>query len=173
MTNFIFSVPKFESLRFHIGLQTQEPDLVGSKLYNDDTFYKQLTKDLRKSRQEVIIESPFITSTRMYHLISLFRELVNRKVKCYVITRNPVDHDLTMRQQAEEETRKLQTLGVQVILTNEYSHRKLAIIDRKILWEGSLNILSQTYSKEFMRRIESKTQAQECFDFVRFGTVIY
>ena len=27
-------------------------------------------------------------------------------------------------------------------------HRKLAILDRKVLWEGSLNILSQTRSRE-------------------------
>lgn len=156
-----------------VGFGKHSPELTTSKLYNEHTFYKQFSQDLKKSKCEVIIESPFITSTRMYSLAPLFRTLVSRKVKCYVITRDPVDHDLSMRQQAEKEIRKFQTIGVQVILTNDYSHRKLAILDRKILWEGSLNILSQTCSQEIMRRIESEKQAQECFSFVKFGKFIY
>ncbi len=155
------------------GLRQHSPELVASKLYNEHTFYKKFSQDLKKSRQEVIVESPYITSTRMYSLAPLFRSLVARKVKCYVITRDPIDHDLSMKQQAEKEIRKFQTIGVQVILTNEYSHRKLAIIDRKVLWEGSLNILSQTSSQEFMRRIENEKQAQDCFKFVKFGKFIY
>lgn len=156
-----------------MSFQRHSPELVTSKLYDELTFYKQFIKDLKASKQEVIVESQFISSTRMYSLAPLFRNLVSRKVKCYVITRDPDDHDITMKQQAEKEIRKFQTIGVQVILTNEYSHRKLAIIDRKVLWEGSLNILSQTCSQEIMRRIESKEQAQKCFDFVRFGKFIY
>ncbi len=170
MVNFVTS-----KLQFPISLafQKHSPELVTSKLYDEQTFYKQFMKDLKASKREVIVESPFISSTRMYSLAPLFRALVSRKVKCYVITRDPDDHDITMKQQAEKEIRKFQTIGVQVILTNEYSHRKLAIIDRKILWEGSLNILSQTCIQEIMRRIESKEQAQKCFDFVRFGKFIY
>lgn len=170
MVNFVTSI--FQ-LPFPLTFQRHSPELVTSKLYDEHTFYKQFMKDLKASKREVIVESPFIGSTRMYSLAPLFRILVSRKVKCYVITRDPDDHDITMKQQAEKEIRKFQTIGVQVILTNEYSHRKLAIIDRKILWEGSLNILSQTCSQEIMRRIESKDQAQKCFDFVRFGKFIY
>lgn len=160
-------------LPLSLSLQRHSPELVTSKLYDEHTFYKQFMKDLKASKREVIVESPFITSMRMYSLAPLFRSLVAKKVKCYVITRDPVDHDISMKQQAEKEIRKFQTIGVQVILTNEYSHRKLAIIDRKVLWEGSLNILSQTCSQEFMRRIESEKQAQDCFNFVKFGKFIY
>lgn len=167
-----FVMPKFRLPQIQI-INNDSPDLIKSKLYNENTFYKRFVRDLNISRSEVIVESPFITSTRMYSLAPIFRSLVSRKVKCYVITRDPEDHDITMKQQAEKEIRKFQTIGVQVILSNEYSHRKLAIIDRKILWEGSLNILSQSVSSEIMRRIESSKQAQECFEFVRFGKFIY
>lgn len=166
------SFPTFK-LPLSLGLQKHSPELVSSKLYDEHSFYKKFMHDLKGSKREVIVESPYITSTRMYSLAPLFRNLVAKKVKCYVITRDPVDHDISMKHQAEKEIRKFQTIGVQVILTNEYSHRKLAIIDRKVLWEGSLNILSQTCSQEFMRRIESEKQSQECFEFVKFGKFIY
>jgi len=40
------------------------PDLVPSKLYDENTFYKQFINDLKAAKKEVIIESPFISSQR-------------------------------------------------------------------------------------------------------------
>ncbi len=148
-------------------------DLVHSKLYDDNTFYHQFINDLKHSKKEVIIESPFICSQRMCSLIGIFESLVERKVKVYVITRDPDEHDLSMKQQAEDGIRQLEMLGVQVIVATNYDHRKLAIVDRKVLWEGSLNILSQSYSREIMRRIVSENQAKEMFRFMRLGKYIY
>ena len=149
------------------------PELVHSRLYDDSTFYHQFMNDLRHCKHEVIIESPFISSQRVYSLIRSFEALVARKVKVYVITRDPDEHDLALKQQAEVEIRKFEAIGVQVLITTDYDHRKLAILDRKILWEGSLNILSQCYSREIMRRIESEDQAQDMFRFIRLGKYIY
>ncbi len=149
------------------------PDLIHSRLYDDLTFYPKFKEDLRHCKKEVIIESPFISSQRICTLIRPLETLVARKVKVYVITRDPDEHDLNMKRQAEEAIRRFETIGVQVLVSSDYSHRKLAILDRKILWEGSLNILSQTYSREIMRRIDSEDQAQECFRFVNLGKYIY
>ena len=149
------------------------PDLVHSRLFDDTTFYHQFMNDLKHCKHEVIIESPYISSHRMYSFTRLFESLVARKIKVYVITRDPDEHDLTMKMQAEAEIRKFEAIGVQVLITNDYDHRKLAILDRKILWEGSLNILSQNYSQEIMRRIESKDQAEAMFRFIRLGKYIY
>ena len=68
------------------------------------------------------------------------------------------------------------SLGVQVFLAEnpqkKLFHRKLAIIDRKILWEGSLNILSQSHSRELMRRIEDRETTLETFNFLKLGKFI-
>ena len=160
-------------LNWAIKLLHLSPDLIHSQLYDDMTFYQRFLKDLKGCKKEVIIESPYIASIRMLSLIRTFEILVAKKVKTHVITRNPEDHDPTMKLQAETEIRKLETIGVQVILSSEYSHRKFAILDRRILWEGSLNILSQNCSREIMRRIESESQAKECFEFTRLGKFIY
>jgi hypothetical protein len=60
----------------------------------------------------------------------------------------------------------LQSIGVEVLYTGGH-HRKLAIIDRQILWEGSLNILSQNESCEVMRRIESDELAMQMLQFTK------
>lgn len=140
-----------------------------SSLFDENSFYKSFLNDLNKCKEEVIIESPYITSERMKILTPVFEKLLKRKVKIYVITRDPSEHNETMEIQSEEEITKFETMGVQPLLCVGNHHRKLAILDRKILWEGSLNILSQNKSREIMRRIEDKDIALQMFNFLEFG----
>lgn len=138
-----------------------------SSLFDETTFYRQFSKDLLSCKTEVIIESPFITSDRMATLYPYFEKLVKRDVRVYVITRNPKKHSDKYEQQSEAEIQRFERLGVQVLICLGNHHRKLAILDRKILWEGSLNILSQKQSREIMRRIEEKETAEEMFRFLK------
>lgn len=56
-------------------------------------------------------------------------------------------------------------LGVTVLFTGKL-HRKIAITDNEILWEGSLNILSQSDSCEIMRRIVSCELSEQTVQFI-------
>ena len=146
---------------------------INSRLFDETTFYKQFICDLKRSKSEVIIESPFITSVRMKTYWPIFRKLYDRGVKIYIIIRDPKEHNQGYEVQSESEIRKLEVLGIQVLLCTGNHHRKLAIIDREILWEGSLNILSQIHSREFMRRLEGDGFAADLFKFLKFGKYIH
>lgn len=146
--------------------------MFNSQLHDEKTFYRAFLRDLDACREEVIIESPFITTSRMKHLRTTFERLINRGVKVFVITRDPKEHSNGYEVQSEEEIQYFEALGVQVLLCVGNHHRKLAILDRKVLWEGSLNILSQTHSREIMRRIEDKDLTLEMFNFLKFNKVI-
>ncbi len=148
------------------------PDCTGSILYDEKTFYNRFTQDLLEAKEEVIIESPFITTSRLNKLKPYFESLVNKGVKLVIFTRPPTEHDEYMVEQAEAGIQYFETLGAQVLLCVGNHHRKLAMIDRNVLWEGSLNILSQTHSRELMRRIESKKLAEEMFKFLKFAKFI-
>lgn len=89
------------------------------------------------------------------------------------MTRDPKEHNENMEYQSEDAIRTFDVIGVQVLLCVGNHHRKLAILDRQILWEGSLNILSQNRSREIMRRIKSETIALEMFDFLKLSKFIY
>lgn len=140
-----------------------------SQLHDERTFYKSFLQDLDRCTKEVIIESPFITSERMRTFDSVFLKLLNRGVKLYLVTRSPKEHEQYYASQAETEIRKCEEIGIQTLLCVGNHHRKLAILDRKVVWEGSLNILSQIHSREIMRRIESKESANEMFQFLNFS----
>lgn len=73
-----------------------------------------------------------------------------------------------MHIQAQDTINMLLDLGVGVLFTGGH-HRKLAIIDRNVLWEGSLNILSQNSSCEIMRRIDSRLIALQMLAFIKLN----
>lgn len=143
-----------------------------SSLFDEKTFYQTFLDDLKHCQQEVIIESPFITSARMKTFDRLFQNLLKKGIKIYIITRDPLEHDGGYEIQSEDAIRWCEEVGVQVLLCQGNHHRKLAILDRKILWEGSLNILSQAKSREIMRKIDSEDVALQTFNFLKLGKVI-
>lgn len=118
-------------------------DILSSKLYNEQTFYKTFANDVRKARRHVIIESPFLTERRALQFCQQFKRISKRNVKITVNTRNPRHHDKSLEIQAWKAMRRLRDSGVKVHTYDDLRHRKLAVIDERILWEGSLNILSQ------------------------------
>ena len=137
-----------------------------SDLYNERTFYKQFLKDISQAKRLVQIESPFITSQRIELFVPIFQRLLNKGIRIKIITRDPVEHDGLARHQATNEILLCMDLGIEVILVKGGHHRKIAIIDEEILWEGSLNILSQTRSKELMRRVISKSEVSRMITFL-------
>lgn len=140
-----------------------------SGLHDEKTFYQAFLHDLEHCHNEVIIESPFITTQRMRTFENVFNKLLKRGVKLSIFTRDPREHGFGYDEQSEHAIRWCESVGIQVLLCLGNHHRKLAILDRKILWEGSLNILSQIKSREIMRRVDSDSLAQEMFTFLEFS----
>lgn len=139
-----------------------------SALYDQKTFYKAFIKDLNNCQKNLIIESPFITSKRMKILLPILAKLRHRGVDIIINTRNPAEHDGIYQDQAFEAIYDLQALNITVLYTTGH-HRKLAIIDNRIIWEGSLNILSFNDSCEIMRRIVSIVAAKQLLSFTRLN----
>jgi phosphatidylserine/phosphatidylglycerophosphate/cardiolipin synthase-like enzyme len=138
--------------------------LLSSQLLNEEAFYDVFLHDIRRARRSVIIESPFITTKRLLLLHYPLKRARKRGVHIVINTRDPDTHRGSMRQQARDGVAWLQHLGVTVIYTGNL-HRKLAIIDHRILYEGSLNILSQSDSCEMMRRTDSAELVRQMIRF--------
>lgn len=134
-------------------------------LFDEHTFYKAFSNDYKTAQHEVIIESPFVTKRRASELASISHSLINRGVKIILYTRNPEHHEGMLRYQAYEGLDILKKTGIKVVLCNDMRHRKIAAIDRCILWEGSLNMLSQSSSKEIMRRTNSSDICMQMLHF--------
>ena len=128
--------------------------------FDQSSFYSNFTEDLRLCKRELLIESAFLTVKRVNRLLPVLTLLVQKGTRVTVNTRHPNEHDGIMQTQAIASILAMQSAGITVLYTTGL-HRKLAIIDRSIVWEGSLNILSQYDSCELMRRSASTNEARD------------
>lgn len=125
--------------------------------YTERNFYGAFFADLRKASSEVIVVSPFLTANRAQQFFNLFRTKLMAGIKIRVFTRTLREQQSDMFRQAEIVFDELKRIGVEVV-ERRGLHQKFAFIDRKIGWEGSLNILSRPerqpdVPEEHMRRI--------------------
>jgi hypothetical protein len=71
-----------------------------------------------------------------------------------------------MRAEIQCALKDYEEMGACIFYLQGSIHEKVAIIDRKILWEGSLNILSQRNSREMMRRTFDEKAAKEVMAYL-------
>jgi len=143
-----------------------------SALYDEKSFFSAFLKDIGQCKKELIIESPYITRERMKMFKKPFQKLLGKGVNIYVFTRSPEEHNEFMQDQSELEIEWFEEQGIYTLLCRGNHHRKLAIVDRQILWEGSLNILSHSHSREIMRRLEGGGVAKDTYSFLNFEKFI-
>ena len=141
--------------------------LPSSRLYDQDTFYKAFLRDIERAQTRVIIESPFITEKRMNLLLPTLLKLRNKGISIIINTKPFEEHEQRYRDQAIWAVGIMQDIGIEVLMTVGH-HRKIAIIDDNILWEGSLNILSQNDSCEIMHRILSTELVGDFLNHINF-----
>lgn len=135
------------------------------QLFNQDTFYRAFLHDVRICKHQLIVESPFITSKRVRIFLPIFRQLRERGIQIIVNTRNPQEHEGMYQTQAAQAVALFQAIDIVVLYTTGH-HRKIAIIDNRVVWMGSLNILSFSDSCEIMTRTVSPLEAEELVDFI-------
>lgn len=119
----------------------------GATLFNEGNFYPAFLKDLRGASEQVVVFSPFIAERRLAEVVNVLRRLTDRGVPVLVVTRAQNQSDST----TQDLIRQISRVGVKVLQRREL-HEKLAFVDRKIAWFGSLNILSHSRSSEMMIR---------------------
>lgn len=150
-------------------IELKKISVQGKSLFNEKDFYPAFTRDLLVAKQEVIIYSPFASKFRTDCLKPIIEKLRYRNVDVFIFTRPLEEYDNIIRPQIEIVLKRFEEMGVCIFYPGRYIHEKVAIIDRQVLWEGSLNILSHRSSNEMMRRIESKESAMEVMEHIRLN----
>ena len=143
-------------------------EIEDSNFVNEKDFYTKFIKDILFAEKEIVIDSPYMTKDRVAALIPYFKIALSKKVKIFIITRITSDHDGAMKFAAENETVRLHEMGIIILPFMGKIHEKFAVIDRKISWFGSLNILSQKESREMMFKCEGEGMAKVLLNFINF-----
>jgi phosphatidylserine/phosphatidylglycerophosphate/cardiolipin synthase-like enzyme len=148
-----------------IGNEEQKRDK-NADLFNEKTFYSAFVADLLSAKKEVIIYSPFVTKSRTDFLKPTIQKIRNRNIEIFIFTRPISEYESFHQPIIVKIFKEYEAMGVCVIPLDGSIHQKVAVVDREILWDGSLNIMSQKISKEMMRRTVDESAACQVMSYI-------
>lgn len=148
------------------------PHPAADNLFNETTFYPAFTKDISDAKREVIIYSPFVSKYRSDTFNRIINKLKDTNVDLFIFTRPVDEYDREQQFQVRQVLDHYSGLGACVYYLKGSIHEKAAVIDREILWEGSLNILSQRESREMMRRVTGEDVAMQVIRYLGLNRLL-
>lgn len=137
--------------------------------FTEGTFYPAFAHDLVKAKSSIVLFSPFATAPGTSRWVEPLRGALARGVAVRVVMRPPGEAGGAPGDEVAELVGELRALGVAVDLRARM-HEKIAILDGRVLWHGSLNILSHRDTHESMLRIESAAACEALGRFVSTPT---
>jgi superfamily II DNA or RNA helicase len=129
-------------------------------IFDNSNFLPVYNNDIVSAKREILIVSPFITKRRTLHMLQNLEVALRNNVRVVVLTRPIEDFG------RNDPTTLLATLGllrgagVSVVFRSNI-HQKFALIDQRIVWYGSINLLSFGNAEESIMRLESPNIANE------------
>ena len=141
----------YATLGYHVCGERSDTYLHNDIIYDQKTFIDPFLSDVRTAHRSIVIISPFIKELRINWLYRAIQDN-NHPLKVTVVTRSPDTFQGKTSQNVSLAIQKLKEFGAEVIC-REAIHQKFAIIDQKIVWYGSINLLSFGASQESIIRI--------------------
>jgi hypothetical protein len=129
-------------------------------IFNQSTFDAAIESDLSNAKESIVIFSGFVTPSRVAKLGDLLRMKTSGGVKIRCVTRPPKLNGTMELKRSKEALDALEGVNC-VVDCRARIHEKIVLIDKKIVWHGSLNVLSHTHlTDESMTRVVNSGLAE-------------
>jgi phosphatidylserine/phosphatidylglycerophosphate/cardiolipin synthase-like enzyme len=132
----------------------------GNIIFDKENFQSVYSSDILNAIKEITIVSPFITKKRTIQMSTDLQKAIHRGVSVRIVIRSTEDYKPKDIGPWNESIAILRNTGA-TLLFKPSIHQKFAIIDQKIVWYGSINLLSFGTSEESMMRLVSTNIAYE------------
>jgi len=134
----------------------------GLKHFTEENFYEDFFTEINSCNKSLTIYSPFIANNRVTNNFNqtFYQKLIDRNINIKIISKPVNQHPHANRLFAGDCIALWTAMGI-TILEKNGMHEKIAILDDKIVYHGSLNILSQWHSQETMLKIVGPNSVKE------------
>jgi phosphatidylserine/phosphatidylglycerophosphate/cardiolipin synthase-like enzyme len=133
-----------------------QPDKI-CMIYDTDSFVSVMKNDFSEAKKEILIVSPFLRKRRIDIILEWLKEPLKMGVSITIVTRPAESY--------KEPERIKECIGylqsVVTVIQKSNIHQKFILIDNRLVWYGSINLLSYGSSEESIMRLESRELAVE------------
>ena len=129
-------------------------------IFDSDNYRSVFEQDIREAAKSVVISSPTLGRKRVEQLIALLQPSQENGLKVTVITWHPDVYRYGKDEHRFGLLESLRTAGCEIRLVQD-NCQHFAVIDEKIVWYGSMNLLSRDDVEDNIMRLESQEVAEE------------
>ncbi len=129
-------------------------------IFDKDNFLPVFNQDINTAEKEILIVSPFVRKMRTLQMTKHLKVVLEKNVRILVVTRPKEDFKPKDHATIQRTLNLLTDCGADVVFKSNI-HQKFAVMDQKVVWYGSINLLSYGSAQESIMRIESANIANE------------
>ena len=146
-----------------IGYRAKVENIVDSPkdiIFDNHSFLPVYLRDMAHALKNIFIVTPFVTARRVVQMMDCFAPLLAKQLPITILTRPACTFPHLQQEQLTLIFNQLTDAGIMLVF-KPHIHQKFAIIDQKIVWYGSINLLGFGKSQESIMRLISTNIAQE------------
>ncbi len=161
----------YKQIGYDVFTGTGAQKQTANAIFDIDNYLDVYQKDLLTAEKEIIISSPAISGKKVYDMIHLLKEKQEAGIKVVIVTWKPDCYgygDSTYWQELQEQMRRA---GFEMNLVEDYCEH-YCIIDRLVVWYGSMNFLGKEDAEDNLMRVEDGKITNELLEMT-FGNEKY
>ena len=136
-------------------------------IYDIDTYAEVYRNDLLTANKEIIIASPVISGPKVEELIQSLKSQQEKGVRIRIVTWKPDSYGFGDSAYWMELQERMHSSGFEMNLVEDYCQH-YCIVDREVVWYGSMNFLGKEDSEDNLMRVCSNEIATELLELT-FG----
>jgi len=129
-------------------------------IFDKDSFLPVFNQDINAAKREVLIVSPFVRKMRTLQMTKHLKAALEKKIRVLIVTRPKEDFKSKDHATIQKTLDLLTDCGASVVFKSNI-HQKFAVMDQKVVWYGSINLLSYGSAQESIMRMENANIANE------------
>ena len=154
----------YKKIGYEVCSKVTDKQEVANSIFDSQNYFDVFEKDVVSASKSIVISSPSFSFKKVNWLCAESEQLQLRGVSVVVLTLDPEDYPEDGRDQHKSHIEHLISAGVNVITRHKYRER-FAIIDKSLVWYGSMTLLSNEKEDDSLMRINNPVIAEELLEF--------
>ena len=159
----------YKKIGYEVCSEITDKQEVVNSIFDSQNYFDIFEKDVVSASKSVVISSPSFSFKKVNWLCAESEHLQLRGVSVVVLTLDPEDYPEDGRDQHKSHIEYLISSGVNLIPRHKYRER-FAIIDKSLVWYGSMTLLSNEKEDDSLMRINNPAVAEELLEFAALLT---
>lgn len=134
-----------------------------NSIFDYKNYISVFIRDIEEADNEIVISSPGLNKNKVIRFCGLVKVKQEKGIKVSILTLSSDIYPESRKAVTKDLINKLIENGISV-KSNENAHEHFAVIDKEIVWYGSVNLLSREKEDDNIMRIVSKEIAEELLE---------